>query len=211
MLKNNNINFLSTNYHNEVESAYNNIHDNKVFGFWIYLMSDCILFAALFATYAVMVNNTANGPTGKDIFHLPFIFAETMVLLFSSITEGMCMLSINKTNIVIKKVIFWLGLTFILGLFFLFMELYEFYNLIHNDFGPSSSGFLSSLFTLVGTHGIHVFAGLIWILILIYQVTKKKISSDLVTRLSCFSLFWHFLDVIWICLFTVVYLVGIMK
>ncbi|WWO96664.1 MAG: cytochrome o ubiquinol oxidase subunit III [Candidatus Dasytiphilus stammeri] len=206
----NNTSYLSNNYVNGLESS-NDIHANKVFGFWIYLMSDCILFAALFATYAVMVNSTADGPQGKDIFHLPFVFAETTVLLFSTLTEGMAMVAINQKNSGINKVIYWLLLTFLLGVVFISMEFYEFHHLINHYWGPSRSGFLSSFFTLVGTHGIHVIAGLIWIMILIYQVSKEKIRPQIVTRLSCFSLFWHFLDVIWICLFTVVYLIGVMK
>lgn len=180
----------------------------KVFGFWIYLMSDCILFASLFAAYVVLVHGTAGGPSGKDIFDLPFVLVETGLLLFSSITYGFAMLAMHKDNS--GGVIGWLALTFLFGLGFIGMELYEFHHLISEGFGPDRSAFLSAFFTLVGTHGIHVTSGLIWILVLMVQVCKKGLTERMQTRLSCLSLFWHFLDVVWICVFTVVYLMGAM-
>jgi cytochrome o ubiquinol oxidase subunit 3 len=178
----------------------------KVFGFWIYLMSDCILFASLFATYAVLVNGTAGGPAGKDIFELPFVLVETFCLLFSSITYGMAILAMHRGES--SKVTAWLGLTFLFGLAFICMELYEFHHLIAEGFGPSRSAFLSGFFTLVATHGIHVTSGLIWILVMMTQVSRRGLTATNKTRLMCLSLFWHFLDVIWICVFTVVYLMG---
>ena len=165
------------------EDGHHDAGANKVFGFWIYLMSDCILFATLFATYAVLVNGTAGGPSGKDIFELPFVFAETMLLLLSSITFGFGMLA---------------------------MEIYEFHHLIAEGYGPDRSGFLSAFFTLVGTHGIHVTSGLVWIIVMMVLVAKKGLTDRNRTRLMCLSLFWHFLDVVWICVFTVVYLMGVM-
>ncbi|WP_410016195.1 cytochrome o ubiquinol oxidase subunit III [Sodalis sp. C49] len=180
----------------------------KVFGFWIYLMSDCILFATLFATYAVLVNSTAGGPSGKEIFELPFVLVETFCLLFSSITYGMAILAMNQGNK--SRVNAWLGLTFLFGLAFIGMELYEFHHLIAEGNGPDRSGFLSGFFTLVATHGLHVTSGLIWMAVMMVQVAKRGLTATNQTRLMCLSLFWHFLDVIWICVFTVVYLMGAM-
>ncbi|MGY3925719.1 cytochrome o ubiquinol oxidase subunit III [Aeromonas simiae] len=181
---------------------------NKVFGFWIYLMSDCILFACLFATYAVLVNGTAGGPSGKDIFELPFVLVETMLLLLSSITFGFAMLGMNKNRL--GAVNGWLLVTFLFGAGFIGMEIYEFHHLIAEGFGPDRSAFLSAFFTLVGTHGIHVTSGLIWIVVMMVLVAKKGLTDRNRSRLMCLSLFWHFLDVVWICVFTVVYLMGAM-
>ena len=190
------------------EHGHHDAGANKVFGFWIYLMSDCIIFATLFATYAVMVNNTAGGPAGKDIFELPFVLVETALLLLSSITYGMAVISMNKEQK--GAVIGWLALTFLFGLGFIGMEIYEFHHLITEGFGPDRSGFLSGFFTLVGTHGLHVTSGLIWMLVLMFQVSKRGLNATNRTRIMCLSLFWHFLDVVWICVFTVVYLMGAM-
>lgn len=197
-------------HHDEAHAEHGH-HDagaTKVFGFWIYLMSDCILFASLFATYAVLVNGTAGGPSGKDIFELPFVLVETFCLLFSSITYGFAMLGMNKGNK--AAVNGWLFLTFLFGLGFIGMELYEFHHLIAEGYGPQRSGFLSGFFALVATHGLHVTCGLIWILIMMVQVSRRGLTEVNKTRLMCLSLFWHFLDVVWICVFTVVYLMGAM-
>lgn len=194
--------------HGAHEDGHHDAGATKVFGFWIYLMSDCILFATLFATYAVLVNGTAGGPAGKDIFELPFVFAETMLLLLSSITFGFGMLAMNKNKV--SAVNTWLLVTFLLGAGFIAMEIYEFHHLIVNDAGPDRSGFLSAFFTLVGTHGIHVTSGLIWIIVMMVLISKKGLTERNRTRLMCLSLFWHFLDVVWICVFTVVYLMGVM-
>lgn len=197
-------------HHNSIHSEHH--HQDmgaiKVFGFWIYLMSDCILFAALFATYAVLVNGIADGPSGKDIFDLRFVLIETFLLLLSSITYGIAMLGINKGCK--NQVNIWLALTFILGLGFVAMEIFEFHELIAEGYGPDRSAFLSSFFALVATHGIHVSAGLIWIIIMIIQVMRRGLNTTNQTRLMCLSLFWHFLDVVWICVFTIVYLLGAM-
>ncbi|MDF7442283.1 cytochrome o ubiquinol oxidase subunit III [Proteus mirabilis] len=180
----------------------------KVFGFWIYLMSDLILFASLFATYAVLVNGIADGPSGKEIFSLPFVLVETFLLLFSSITFGFAMLSMNKGSV--SQVNLWLFVTFLFGLGFVVMEVYEFHELIAEGYGPDRSAFLSAFFALVSTHGLHVTAGLVWIIIMMIQVSRRDLTDVNRTRLSCLSLFWHFLDVVWICVFTVVYLMGAM-
>lgn len=190
------------------EHGHHDAGETKVFGFWIYLMSDCILFASLFATYAVLVNGTAGGPSGKDIFDLKFVLVETFLLLFSSITYGMAMIAMNKGKV--GGVNTWLFLTFLFGLGFVAMEIYEFHHLIAEGFGPDRSAFLSSFFALVGTHGLHVTSGLIWIIVLMIQVSKFGLTATNKTRLMCLSLFWHFLDVVWICVFTVVYLMGAM-
>lgn len=190
------------------EHGQHDAGETKVFGFWIYLMSDCILFASLFATYAVLVNGTAGGPSGKDIFDLKFVLVETFLLLFSSITYGMAMIAMNKGKV--GGVNTWLFLTFLFGLGFVAMEIYEFHHLIAEGFGPDRSAFLSSFFALVGTHGLHVTSGLIWIIVLMIQVSKFGLTATNKTRLMCLSLFWHFLDVVWICVFTVVYLLGVM-
>jgi len=190
------------------EHEHHDAGSNKVFGFWIYLMSDCILFACLFATYAVLVNGTAGGPSGKDIFELPFVLVETALLLFSSITYGMAIIAMNNGRQ--SQVISWLALTFLFGAGFIGMELYEFHHLIAEGFGPDRSGFLSGFFALVGTHGLHVTSGLVWMAILIFQVTRRGLTSTNRTRLMCLSMFWHFLDVVWICVFSVVYLMGAM-
>lgn len=184
-------------------------HDSgakTVFGFWIYLMSDCILFAAVFATYAILATGIADGPSGKDIFELPYVLGETALLLLSSFTYGMAIIAMYKGNK--SQVIGWLAITFLFGLGFIGMELNEFHLLISEGYEPSRSAFLSGFFTLVGTHGLHVTLGLIWMAVMMIQVSKKGLTAKNNARLMCLSLFWHFLDVIWICVFTVVYLMG---
>lgn len=196
----------------DAEVAHEHEHGHEdhgsmtVFGFWIYLMTDCILFASIFAAYAVLVDNVAGGPSGHDIFELPYVAVETALLLFSSITYGFAMLALHKGNK--SQVLTWLFITFLLGLGFIGMEINEFHKLIVEGNGPQRSGFLSGFFTLVGTHGLHVTSGLIWMATLIFQINKKGLTATNATRMSCLSLFWHFLDVVWICVFTVVYLMG---
>lgn len=184
------------------------IKRNKLFGFWIYLMSDCVLFASLFATFAVLVSATASGPTGKDIFEIPYVFVETMLLLLSSITFGFGVIAMRRKHMAGLK--FWMAVTFLLGAGFIGMEIYEFHHLIAAGYGPERSAFLSAFFTLVGTHGLHVTFGLIWLATCYWQLNSKGISDVMETRFSCLSLFWHFLDIVWICVFTIVYLMGAM-
>jgi len=185
-------------------------HDstNKtVFGFWVYLMTDLILFATLFATYAVLHNNTFGGPSGKDIFDMPFVLTETMLLLTSSFTAGLAMLAVYKKK---KSLAFtFLIITFLLGATFLGMELYEFHHLVQEGHSWRESAFLSAFFTLVGTHGLHILSGLIWVVVLMGQLVKKGITVHTTRRLTLFSLFWHFLDIVWIFIFTIVYLMGV--
>jgi cytochrome o ubiquinol oxidase subunit III len=179
----------------------------QTFGFWIYLMSDLILFATLFATFAVLGHNFANGPTGKEFFDLPYLLGETLFLLFSSVAYGLVMLAVHDGRK--KRVLVGLAVTFVLGLGFVAMEINEFYGLIARGFGPDRSAFLSSFFTLVGTHGTHVTFGLIWMAVMMGQVAVKGLTSPVQSRLMRLSMFWHFLDIIWIGIFSIVYLMGV--
>ncbi|MDP9835840.1 cytochrome o ubiquinol oxidase subunit 3 [Neorhizobium huautlense] len=176
-------------------------------GFWLYLMSDCLIFAVLFATYAVVGRNYAAGPAPADLFDLKLIALNTAMLLFSSITYGFAMLQMERNAK--AETIFWLGITGLFGLAFLGIEIYEFYHLIHEGATPQRSAFLSAFFTLVGTHGLHVTFGLIWLVTLMVQVKKRGLIPENRRRLMCLSMFWHFLDVIWIGVFSVVYLMGV--
>jgi len=176
------------------------------FGFWVYIMTDCVLFASLFATYAVLHNNTFGGASGHDLYNLPNILLETFILLTSSFTSGLAMLAAHKNAK--NQVLGWFAITFILGLAFLAMELTEFSKLIHDGHSFITNGFLSSYFTLVGTHGLHILFGLIWMAVLMIQVAKRGTPPKTLTRLSLLSMFWHFLDIIWIFIFTLVYLMA---
>lgn len=181
--------------------------DSKVtFGFWVYLMTDCVLFASLFATYAVLHNNTFGGPGASELFSLSFVLIETLLLLTSSFTAGMALLAARRTNK--AQVIAWLTITFILGAAFLGMELHEFTNLVHEGNSWQRSGFLSAFFTLVGTHGLHISIGLLWLMALVTQIVRRGFNASTVQRLAMFGLFWHFLDIVWIFIFTFVYLMG---
>lgn len=178
-------------------------------GFWLYLMSDCLLFAVLFATYAVLGSSYAAGPSGADLFDLKLVAINTALLLFSSITYGFAMIGMQHGRK--KHLLLWLGITGLLGIGFLGIELYEFAHLIGEGAGPQRSAFLSSFFALVGTHGLHVFFGTIWLVVLMLQVGKLGITHENKRRLVCLSMFWHFLDVVWIGVFTFVYLIGTMR
>ena len=199
---------LSGNFAHGHEHEHHDAGSNKIFGFWIYLMSDCILFAAMFATYSVQSHSFAGGPSGKELFELPFVFVETMLLLVSSLTFGLSVLALRKGNK--TQVIAWITITFLLGAGFIGMEIYEFHHLIAEGNGPNRSGFLSAFFTLVGLHGLHVTCGLIWMAVMILQVVKKGLKPMVNARLMCLSLFWHFLDIVWIGVFTIVYLMGVL-
>ncbi|AYN24616.1 cytochrome o ubiquinol oxidase subunit III [Buchnera aphidicola] len=183
------------------------IRNNKLFGLWIYLMSDCIIFAVLFAVYAIFSSNFSTNFINHKIFNLSYVFFETFILLLSSLSCGMLTIQKNKKNI--KIIYFYLFVTFFLGLSFLLMEINEFHELILEKFSPSQHAFFSIFFTLVGVHGAHVFLGLIFILSILYQLFNLGITETIRIRILCFSLFWHFLDIIWICVFTFVYLNGV--
>jgi cytochrome o ubiquinol oxidase subunit 3 len=182
--------------------------NGTLLGFWIYLMSDCLIFACLFATYAVLGRSYAGGPSGAEIFELPTVALNTAFLLFSSITYGFAMLTAQKKNV--KATLIWLAVTGILGCCFLFLELQEFHKLIGEGNGPWRSGFLTAFFSLVGTHGLHVTFGIVWLVTLMCQLGKHGINGANYRRLSCLSMFWHFLDVVWIGVFTYVYLMGVL-
>ena len=181
---------------------------NQAFGFWLYIMSDLVLFSAIFATYAVLSHSYAGGPAGKDLFHLPYTFGETILLLSASATYGFAMLTIHEDRKV--PVLIWLGVTFLLGSGFLGMEINEFRQMILGGNGPGRSGFLSAFFTLVGTHGTHVVFGLIWMAVMVVQIIAKGLTEPVQSRLIRLSMFWHFLDVVWVGVFTIVYLMGVM-
>ena len=181
---------------------------STLLGFWIYLMSDCFIFAVLFATYGVLGRNYAGGPTGADLFELPTVAVNTGLLLFSSITYGMAMIAAQGGKA--KQTLAWLAVTGLFGCGFLTLELTEFAHLIADGAGPQRSAFLSSFFTLVGTHGLHVTFGVIWLVTLMVQVARRGLTETNRRRLMCLSLFWHFLDVIWIGVFSFVYLLGVM-
>lgn len=183
-------------------------HEERAFGFWLYLMSDAIIFALLFATYAVMAGRTAGGPDSAALFEPGRTFAETMLLLTSSLTFGLATLGAEAKKR--DHVLVWLAATFVLGGAFLVMEIGEFAGMIAAGAGPDRSGFLSAFFTLVGTHGLHVTAGLIFIAVMAGQIVRKGLSAPVSSRLMRLSLFWHFLDIIWIGIFSVVYLPGVL-
>ena len=193
--------FYDTGEHHPENSA--------LLGFWLYLMSDCLIFAMLFAAYGVLGGNYAAGPSPKDIFDLPLVAVNTTMLLLSSITYGFAMLTMEKGRVGATQA--WLAITALFGIAFVSIELNEFSHLIHEGAGPQRSAFLSSFFTLVGTHGLHVTFGLIWMATLMAQVARHGLIAANRRRLMCLSLFWHFLDVIWIGVFTFVYLMGFLR
>ncbi|MFC5067933.1 cytochrome o ubiquinol oxidase subunit III [Flaviflagellibacter deserti] len=182
---------------------------STMLGFWLYLMSDCLIFAVLFATYGVLGSNYAAGPSPRDLFDLPLVALNTTMLLLSSITYGFAMLTMVKGRVGQTQI--WLAITGLFGLSFLSIELYEFAHLIHEGATPQRSAFLSSFFTLVGTHGLHVTFGIIWLVTLMVQVGRYGLIAANQRRLMCLSMFWHFLDVIWIGVFTFVYLMGMLR
>jgi cytochrome o ubiquinol oxidase subunit 3 len=178
-----------------------------VFGFWMYLMTDFVLFASLFAVYAVLRVNTFGGPSGNQIFSSPYVLIETLFLLTSSFTCGLSLLAARKGSK--SQVLFWLGVTVILGALFVGMEFSEFGHLIAEGYGPQRSGFLSSYFTLVGTHGLHVTLGLLWMIVLMIAIARKGLSRFNMRKLMMLATFWHFLELVWIFIFVIVYLMGI--
>ncbi|MGS0740908.1 cytochrome o ubiquinol oxidase subunit III [Glaciimonas sp. GG7] len=182
--------------------------NGTLLGFWLYLMSDCLVFACLFATYAVIGRNYAGGPTGAEIFDLPLVAVNTGLLLLSSITYGFAMLEMQRDRQ--RSTLIWLAVTGLLGACFIGFELYEFVSLIHEGAGPQRSGFLTSFFALVGTHGLHVSFGIIWLVTLMFQTKRHGLTPENRRRLMCLSMFWHFLDVVWIGVFTFVYLMGVL-
>jgi len=182
--------------------------NGTLLGFWLYLMSDCLIFACLFAVYGVVGRSYAAGPSGADLFDLPLVALNTSMLLLSSITFGFAMLEMQRKRM--NATLLWLAVTGLLGAAFIGLELYEFFHLIHEGATPQRSAFLSAFFTLVGTHGLHVTFGLIWLMVLMIQLKKHGFIPENRRRMMCLSMFWHFLDVVWIGVFTFVYLMGVL-
>ena len=182
---------------------------STLLGFWLYLMSDCLIFAMLFASYGVYGGSLAGGPGPRELFDLKLVALNTAMLLLSSITYGFAMIATDEDRK--GATLGWLAATGAFGAAFVGIELYEFSHLIHEGAGPWRSAFLSSFFTLVGTHGLHVTSGLVWLAVLMVQVARRGLEPANVRRLQCLSLFWHFLDVIWIGVFTFVYLLGVLR
>lgn len=180
------------------------VNDRAMFGFWVYLMTDLLMFTVLFAVYAVLQGNTAGGPSGRELFSLPLVLAETILLLTSSFTCGLGMIAARQGKQ--KQLMAWFGVTFVLGVAFLSMELTEFAKLIHEGHTLSSSAFLSSFFILVGTHGLHIFLGLLWMAVVLAFTAKRGLSPAMLRKLGLLSMYWHFLDIVWIFIFTIVYL-----
>ncbi len=206
------INELSNEPSNEHRRPYwvkhHHPQNGSLLGFWLYLMSDCLIFACLFACYAVLGKNYAGGPTGAQLFDLKLIAVSTAVLLVSSLTYGMALLATLKKDV--SKTIVWLIATGILGLTFLGLEIYEFHHLISVGATPQRSGFLTAFYALVGTHGLHVLFGIIWLVVLLFQIKQHGLPTFMQRRILCLSMFWHFLDVVWIGVFTFVYLMGVL-
>ena len=192
--------FLEEDHHPEGSTAL---------GFWMYLMSDCLIFAVLFAVYGVLGSAYAGGPTPAELFGLPLVALNTSMLLLSSITYGFAMIAMGEGRR--RGVLGWLGVTGLFGAAFLGIEMYEFAHLIHEGATPQRSAFLSSFWTLVGTHGLHVAFGLLWLVVLMVQVGQRGLVEANQRRLQCLSMFWHFLDVVWIGVFTFVYLLGVLR
>jgi cytochrome o ubiquinol oxidase subunit 3 len=176
------------------------------YGFWLFVLSDIVLFSALFATYAALSHATDGGPTSNELFDRTLVAVETLALLVSSFICGLAMIAAKRRNMAWTQI--WLLVTGLLGAVFLAIELYEFGHMIHIGAGPQRSAFLSSFFTLVGCHGAHVTAGLLWIGTMMAQVWAKGFRPEIVRRLLCLSIFWHALDIIWVAIFTIVYLIG---
>ena len=194
------VQYWDTEPHHHEEGASTTI------GFWIYLMSDCLMFAVLFAVFGVLGQSYAAGPGPQALFELHLVAINTAFLLLSSLTFGFAMLFTLAGRQ--GPAMMWLGATLVLGLAFLAVEIYEFHHLIHLGAGPQRSAFLSSFFALVGTHGVHVAFGCLWLVTLMVQIRKHGLTSANIRRMTCLSMFWHFLDVIWIGVFTFVYLLG---
>ncbi len=192
---------MSSSHHEKLEAETT---DRVMFGFWVYLMTDLLMFSVLFATYAVLHGNTVGGETGRELFSLPLALSETLILLTSSFTCGIAMIMARSGKK--AQTLVWLGVTFALGLAFLSLELFEFAEFIHEGHTMQTDAFLSSFFVLVGTHGLHITSGLIWMAITMIFTVKRGLNPQMLRKLSMLSLFWHFLDIVWIFIFTIVYL-----
>ncbi|HZG57692.1 cytochrome o ubiquinol oxidase subunit III [Paenibacillus sp.] len=190
------------------DHGHHDLEGMKTFGFWLFLITDVILFATLFATYVVLRNNTAGGPTGAELFSMPIVIVSTFILLTSSFTSGLAVLSMQQGRL--RGLIGWLAVTAALGAAFVGLEIYEFTHMVHEGATLQTSAFLSAFFTLVGAHGLHVTVGLVWMIGLMLQLRRRGITPVTERKVNVLSLYWHFLDAVWIFLFTVVYLMGVM-
>lgn len=188
--------------------GHQDLEEMRLMGFWIFLITDVIIFGTLFATYMVLRDSTAGGPTGSELFEMPGIIAETFILLTSSFTSGLAVLSMNRGDR--RGLISWLAVTAVLGATFIGLEVTEFLKLVHEGATISTSAFLSAFYTLVGTHGLHVSIGLVWMVALMIQLARHGIGPATRRKVNVISLYWHFLDVVWIFVFTIVYLMGVM-
>jgi cytochrome o ubiquinol oxidase subunit 3 len=184
-------------------------HSGTLLGFWIYLMSDCFIFASLFACYAVLGTSTAGGPSAAEVLDLPGLAVNTALLLVSSVTFGFAMLEMARQNK--RAMLAWLAVAGLLAVGFVTLELHEFAGMIAEGAGPDRSAFLSSFFTLVGTHGLHVSIGILWLVVLMVQLGKFGLTEANIRRLQCLSMFWHFLDLVWVGVFSYVYLAGVLR
>lgn len=184
-------------------------HNGTLLGFWIYLMSDCFIFAALFACNAVLGTSYVGGPTGSEVFDLPGLAVNTALLLLSSVVFGFAMLEMARERK--RAMLAWLAVAGLLAAGFVGLEIHEFAVMIAAGAGPGRSAFLSSFFALVGTHGLHVSVGILWLIVLMVQMGKYGLNEANVRRLRCLSMFWHFLDLVWIGVFSYVYLVGVLR
>ncbi|OXS57735.1 cytochrome o ubiquinol oxidase subunit III [Cohnella sp. CIP 111063] len=188
--------------------GHHDLEGMRLMGFWIFLITDCILFGTLFATYVVLSGNTAGGPTGAELFEMPGVIAETFILLTSSFTSGLAVLAMNRGDR--KGLISWLAVTVVLGAAFITLEVTEFVTLVHEGATISTSAHWSAFYTLVGTHGLHVSLGLVWMIAIMIQLGRHGINSVTRRKVNVISLYWHFLDVVWIFVFTIVYLLEVM-
>ncbi|GAB2894182.1 cytochrome o ubiquinol oxidase subunit III [Paralcaligenes sp. KSB-10] len=185
------------------------LHNGTLLGFWIYLMSDCFIFASLFVANAVLGSHYAGGPTGSQVFDLTGLAWNTALLLVSSVTFGFAMLQMGRGNK--SAMLGWLAVAGILAAAFVGLEIHEFIDMIGQGAGPGRSAFLSSFFALVGTHGLHVTFGTLWLIVLMVQLNRYGITQENIRRLRCLSMFWHFLDLVWVGVFSYVYLIGVLR
>jgi len=188
------------------EEVNTSSNDKIMFGFWVYLMTDLLMFAVLFATFAVLRGSVFGGPPESDLIHLPFVLVETILLLTSSFTVGLAVIFAKGKSM--RGALTFLTATFILGASFLAMEFYEFSHLISDGHSWRASASLSSFFALVGTHGVHIGIGLLWMAVIMIYLLKRGLTDSMIKKIIIFSLFWHFLDIVWIFIFTIVYLMG---
>lgn len=193
--------------HEPYPDTHHDTYSRTVFGFWIYLMSDFVLFGALFATYAVLSHSTFGGPSAHELFYPPFTLTQTLIMLVCSLAVGLGGAAAHRGNR--NHTLTFFGIAFLLGTAFMWMELAEFSRLIAAGHGWNQAAFLSAYFTVVGTHGLHVIFGLLWILVLLLPVWREGITSASIRRLTCLRMFWQFLNIVWVFIFSLVYLMGV--